>query len=71
MAGIPSIRPFGEGFVVYQETTTAHMSVLIIRDSPFSLYLARPRLIAVSEDIVEAGLVAMPEEAVEPNMDSV
>ena len=71
MAGIPSILPLGEGFVVYRETTTAHIFVLIIRDYPFSLYLVRPRLPAVSEDIMEVGLVIVPEEAVEPGMDSV
>ena len=71
MAGIPSIRPLGEGFVVYRETTTAHVFILIIRDYPFSLYLVRPWLPAVSEDIMEVGLVIVPEEAVEPGMDSV
>ena len=71
MPGISSIRLLGEGFAVYRETATAHVFVLISRDYPFSLYVVRPRLAAVSEDVVDVGLVAAPEEAVESGMESV
>ena len=64
MAGIPSILPLGEGFAVYRETTTAHIFVLINEDYPFSLYVVTPREPDVSEDIMEVGLVIVPDKPV-------
>ena len=64
MPGVPVIPLLGEGFVVYRETANAHVCVLISHDNQLSLYIVEPRLAAVPEDIVEVGLVAVPEEDV-------
>ena len=71
MAGIQFISPLGEGFTVYRETRTAHILILINEDYLFSLYIVTPRVAAVSEDTMEVRLLIVPDEGVEPAMDSV
>ena len=71
MAGIPSNLPLGEGFTVYRETRTVHIIILLNEDYLFPLYIVTPRVAAVSEDTMEVRLLIVPDEAVEPDMDSV